>query len=278
VTSVASLRQILAFRLPTSDPERLRRFYVQGLGFEEISERPIPADEMTLLGLSRSGRRWTLGVGDERLDLDKFDEPGRPYPPDSDAADLVFQHCAVVVTDAAAAFRRALDHGAAAISTAGPVKLPPSAGGVIAVKFRDPEGRPLEFLQFPPGAASRWGAAAPRAGPLGVDHSAICVADAGASTRFYGAHGLQRGRATLNHGPAQAALDGLEDPRVSVVPLLPETGAAHLELLGYQVPRPRPGALLAANDIAATRIVWASDRDGLLRDPDGHLHQLKRRV
>jgi hypothetical protein len=29
-----------------------------------------------------------------------------------------------------------------------------------------------------------------------------------------------------------------------------------------------------ANDVAATRIVWRSDRDALLRDPDGHLHLL----
>jgi len=29
-----------------------------------------------------------------------------------------------------------------------------------------------------------------------------------------------------------------------------------------------------ANDIAATRIVWHADRDALVRDDDGHLHQL----
>ncbi len=28
------------------------------------------------------------------------------------------------------------------------------------------------------------------------------------------------------------------------------------------------------DDVAATRIVWRSNRDALLRDPDGHLHVL----
>jgi len=31
---------------------------------------------------------------------------------------------------------------------------------------------------------------------------------------------------------------------------------------------------LQANDVAATRIVWRSNRDALLRDPDGHLQVL----
>jgi hypothetical protein len=31
---------------------------------------------------------------------------------------------------------------------------------------------------------------------------------------------------------------------------------------------------MAVNDIAATRIVWRSDGDALIHDPDGHFHQL----
>ena len=277
MTVVAPLRQILAFRLSVSDPERLGRFYIEGLGFKSIAERAIPASEMTLLGLHRSGRRWTLAAGDERLELDRFDVPGRPYAQESNAADLTFQHCAIVVKDAGAAYRRAVSHGAIAISTAGPVQLPLTAGGAIAVKFRDPEGHPLEFLEFPPGASGRWARAKPRPGPLGIDHSAISVADAKASAVFYEAHGLRPGTATFNQGQTQAALDRLKAPRVDVVPLLPVGAAPHLELLGYHVPKGRHAPALRTNDIEATWILWASDRESLLRDRDGHLHQLQRR-
>ena len=72
------------------------------------------------------------------------------------------------------------------ISRGGPVTLPKSAGGVTAVKFRDPEGHPLEFLQFPPGANPDWKGA----GVMGIDHSAISVSDVAASRRFYARHGL----------------------------------------------------------------------------------------
>lgn len=50
----------------------------------------------------------------------------------------------------------------------------------------------------------------------------------------------------------------------------------HLELLGYRNPVGRALAPMAANDIAATRIVWRSDSDALVRDLDGRLQQLSR--
>ena len=81
-----------------------------------------------------------------------FRSKGHPYPENATAADLCFQHFALVTRDAAAAWERARAHGATPISIGGPVTLPASAGGVTAVKFRDPEGHPLEFLQFPSAA------------------------------------------------------------------------------------------------------------------------------
>ena len=56
--------------------------------------------------------------------------------------------------------------------------------------------------------------------------------------------------------------------------LWPQIGTPHLELLRYRSPAGRPAEQLQANDVAATRIVWRSNRDASLRDPDGHLHQL----
>jgi catechol 2,3-dioxygenase-like lactoylglutathione lyase family enzyme len=107
----------------------------------------------------------------------------------------------------------------------------------------------------------------------GIDHSAICVADA-VSRGFYQELGLKVGRPTLNQGPPQVALDGLAEVRVDVVPMWPQVGTPHLELLRYRSPTGRTAGRLQANDAAATRIVWRSDRDALLRDPDGHLHLL----
>jgi catechol 2,3-dioxygenase-like lactoylglutathione lyase family enzyme len=276
VTQPARLDHILAFRLSTSDPERLRRFYIDAIGCSELASCVIAQTELALLGLAGTGLRTTLALGDQRIALDRFSEPGRPYPIGSDAADLIFQHFAVVVTDAVAAYERALDHGATAISTGGPVQLPAAQGGVIAAKFRDPEGHPLEFLQFPAGGPSRWThRPASFSEALGVDHSAISVADADASERFYRAHGLRSGERTLNRGESQVALDGVQGPCVDVIPMLPAVAAPHLELLGYRTPRGKPAPASHPNDIAATRIVWASDRAALLRDPDGHLHQLE---
>jgi catechol 2,3-dioxygenase-like lactoylglutathione lyase family enzyme len=266
----ARLAAITAFRLTTAEPDGLARFY-ESIGFSVGEVVPVPPTEMTLLGLTGGGTRIALKVGEQRIELEAFDRQGRPYPGHATAADLCFQHFALVTPDAAAAWERARTHGAIPISIGGPVTLTASAGGLTAVKFRDPEGHPLELVQFPNAPEgsrrSEW--------PSGIDHSAICVADADASRGFYEELGLTVGRPTLNQGPTQAALDGLADVCVDVVPMLPQAGTPHLELLRYRSPAGRPPAgRLEPNDVAATRIIWRSNRDALLRDPDGHLHVL----
>jgi catechol 2,3-dioxygenase-like lactoylglutathione lyase family enzyme len=264
-------RGIAAFRLVTRDLDRLARFY-RAIGFVVGEREPIEAAEMRLLGLEGAGERLAMRLGPSRVDLDRFETPGRDYPGDASAADLVFQHLAIVTDDAAAAWARAAEAGAVPISRAGAVTLPPSSGGVTAVKFRDPDGHPLEFLQFPAGANPDWTGS----GVQGIDHSALSVADVAASRRLFAERGLSEGKATLNKGPAQVALDGLDGVEAEVVPMNPAGAPPHVELLGYRTPRGRAHPPLAANDVAATRIVWHADRDALLRDPDGHLHQLRR--
>jgi catechol 2,3-dioxygenase-like lactoylglutathione lyase family enzyme len=262
---------ITAIRLTTTQPERLVSFYRE-LGFIVGHPQAIGPEEIALLGLTGGGVRVPLGLGEQRLDLDSFDVQGRPYPRGSTAADLWFQHCALVTDDAAGAWKHVVGIGGRPISTGGPVQLPPATGVAAAVKFRDPEGHPLELLQFPPQSAGRWRAT----GLLGIDHSAISVSDVDASCRFYEALGLSVHGRTLNEGPTQVALDGLPSVKVDVVPMLPHRATPHIELLGYRHPSGGSAGQLQANDIAATRIVWAADRDQLLRDPDGHLHLLRR--
>ena len=263
--------RITGFRFVTADLDRLARFYAD-LGFVIGDRASIAADEMRLLGLAGTGERLAMRLGPSLVELDRFDQPGRPYPADATAADLVFQHLALVTDDAGAAWARAEVAGATPISRECPITLPASSGGVTVVKFRDPDGHPLEFLEFPACANPDWTGR----GIQSIDHSAVAVADIGASRRFYAGHGLAEGHATLNQDPAQVALDGLDAVAVDVVPMKPGVTPPHLELLGYRTPRGRPPAPLAANDIAATRIVWQADRDALIRDPDDHRHQLTR--
>jgi catechol 2,3-dioxygenase-like lactoylglutathione lyase family enzyme len=262
---------IACFRLVTNDPAGLVTFY-RAIGFDVGEATPIPVADMKLLGLAGAGSRIAMSLGRSIVDLESFDHPGRAYPADATASDLVFQHLALVTDDAEAAWRRARDAGAIPISRGGVVMLPKSAGGATAVKFRDPEGHPLEFIQFPCGGNSDWNGT----GLMGIDHSAISVSDVAASRRFYANCGLSEADPTVNQGPAQDALDGLDRVRVDVVPMNPTNEPPHVEMLGYRHPVGHAMRPLAANDVAATRIVWRSNGDGLIRDPDGHLHQFSR--
>jgi catechol 2,3-dioxygenase-like lactoylglutathione lyase family enzyme len=263
-------RAILGFRLVTADLDRSAQFYAR-LGFTTGVRGPIVPEELAMLGLEGLGTRQAMRLGPSRIDLDLFERPGRSYPAAADAASLLFQHLALVTDDAARAWRRAEGAGAVPISRAGPVTLPASTGGVTAAKFRDPDGHPLELLQFPDGTAHGW----PGTGMLGIDHSALSVANVPTSLGFYESHGLTQGKTTLNRGPAQVALDGLDGVEVEVVPLRPAAMPPHLELLGYRHPRGTALGPVAPNDTAATRVVWRAGRAELLRDPDGHLHQLE---
>lgn len=267
----ARVSAISAFRLTTADNERLARFYAQ-LGFAVGDREAIGDDELALLGLKHGGSRLPLRLGGQRVDLDCFDAAGRPYPADATAADLCFQHLAIVTDDAEIAWKRVQALGMTPISTSGPVLLPASTGVAAAVKFRDPDGHPLELLQLTPAS----GRSSTGTRLLGIDHSAISVANVHASRRFYEALGLSASEPTLNQGPTQIALDGLPEVEVDVVPMLPQQHTPHLELLGYRKPTGRVAGPLEANDMAATRIAWAADRDQLIRDPDGHLHLLRR--
>ena len=160
--------------------------------------------------------------------------PGRPYPDEHDRLR------SRVPAPRARHGRCRRPHGVARATPAprrsaesGPVTLPQSAGGVTAVKFRDPEGHPLEFLAISDAAPIPTGAAA---GIMGIDHSAISVSDVAASRRFYARHGLSEADATVNHGPTQDALDGLDGVEVDVVPMNPADKPPHVELLGYRHP------------------------------------------
>jgi len=231
------------------------------------------------MGVSGGALRQPLNVGEQSIELLQFDHPGAPYPPTASPIEKVFQHLALVVADMHRALERlAATSGWTPISPSGPQRLPASSGGVIAYKFRDPDGHPLEFLEFPAdNTPARWQRHGKPTAVLGIDHSAMSVADTAASVAFYRALGFAPTAHSLNQGPEQAALDGIANPHVDVTALTAHRPEPHLELLCYQSHAPRGSGAAAANDIAATRIIMAIDDRlepcAMIRDPDGHLLQ-----
>jgi catechol 2,3-dioxygenase-like lactoylglutathione lyase family enzyme len=244
------------------------------LGFEAVAV-PHMADPLLakLLGAD-SMFALTLRRGRQFLELAAFDPPGEPYPPQRHSNDLLFQHIALVCEDIASAYAVLSRHPHTAISRHGPQDLP---GGIVACKFRDPEGHPLELIQFPKANPESAG---------GIDHSAISVADTEKSIAFYTQQlGLSIASRQVNTGPAQDAMDDLDKVLADIVGLAPQHPTPHVELLGYRVPKGRAGAARHPADIAATRLVLRVDRlaqdmvavrlaDGtkaaLIHDPDGH--------
>ena len=243
-----------------------------------------------------------LRLGDERLVLAEYVQArGRPVPPDSRSNDRWFQHIALVVSDMAEAYDRVRTR-VRHVSTR-PQRLPdwnPSAAGIEAFYFQDADGHPLELLRFPVDRCPpKW------RDPtgclfLGIDHTAIVVADTERSLRFYcDALGFSIGGAGENYGIEQEELSGVRNARVRITNLRAGPGPG-IELLDYHVPRtgrPYP-ADAAPNDLwhwhttlfssdanAAARALRAGgarflspeagpaapgDRVILARDPDGH--------
>lgn len=291
----------------TADAGRLGAFYRHAFGFEAMEvEHHAGTSFARLTGVEGAqARAIPLRLGAETIELLTFTEPGASYPANIGCDDLRFQHIAIVVDDMETAYLRLRECGGwTAITRPAPQRLPATSGAVTALKFRDPEGHPLELLAFPPNnVPSRWRDAPQRDGPcLGIDHSAIAVSDTAASVAFYQqVLGLSVGGRSLNRGPEQERLDAVPGAVVEVTALHP--GAAsppHLELLCYRSPGSARGgpASPASNDVAATRltlevddlpalesrlaaarvpfispgiVVLSDNRPALLiRDPDGH--------
>src|SRR5205823_2077689 len=164
-----------------SDADRSVEFYSRVLGFEKIADLEQAGDALEQLEAVFGARARTvrMRLGRECLDLTEYLAPrGRPAPADARSNDRSFQHAAIVVSDmdrAYAALRAArVEH-----ASTGPQRLPdwnPSAAGIRAFYFRDPDRHVLEVIQFPAGKGDdRWQATDRLF--LGIDHTAIVVSD-----------------------------------------------------------------------------------------------------
>jgi catechol 2,3-dioxygenase-like lactoylglutathione lyase family enzyme len=284
------------------EPERSADFYEAAFGFARSKEASSAgAGSAGLLDVpGATARAITLLLGEQEIALVAIEPPGRSYPAAVTGRSRLFQHFAIVVADMAAAYARLRKHaGWTTISTDGPQLLPASSGGVTAYKFRDPEGHPVELLAFPRDATpARWQKSS-AAECLGIDHSAISIADTERSLEFYQRLGFRRTGGSNNRGPEQDKLDGLADARVEVTALAPpRCPTPHVELLCYRDNANGQPALPATNDVAATRLVMTVENEAtlqalcakspaallrppvrfedgavraMLRDPDGHL-------
>jgi len=279
---MTSIYRIAQFSLTTGAADRLADFYERALGFRQVGlELRVGAAFETLMGIAGGARGLVLELGEQEVELLEFAKRGRPYPQHAASSDLTFQHLAIVVADMRAAYQGLLAAGGwSAITEGGPQRLPDASGGVTAFKFRDPDGHPLELLAFPEDASPPpW---RDKSGPgpcLGIDHSAISVADAARSTAFYEALGFTVSARSHNRGPEQARLDGLPAPDAEVTALSPTQATPHVELLCYRSGARAESVRLRNNDIAASRLVLEAagapkaGADAVRRslfDPDGH--------
>jgi len=298
--------------LVVSDLDRAEDDYVKTLGCSVEQRGDIDPSLTGVLCIPQArGRRSLLRLGRERIELLEFtDSAGRPYPTDSTSTDIWFQHMAITVNDMRHAYQLVTaNRRFRPISRNGPVRLPESSGGVMAFKFRDHDGHPLELLAFPEGRVPAEWRRANATGPfLGVDHTAIGVSGSARSARFFGSvFGFSTGTRTENRGPEQADLDDVDDVQVSVTRLAPDLPAPRLELLHYQVGKRRPIPRdTASNDIVATHcvvrvasldataaaltrydaplagddfmILRGGDRAALVAGPDGHRFLVQERA
>jgi catechol 2,3-dioxygenase-like lactoylglutathione lyase family enzyme len=313
------VRSLVDVGVTVGDLDRSIAFFTGVLDFEKVSETSAsgPGFEGVEAVPAARARVARLRLGWETIVLTQYLQPeGRPVPADSRSNDRWFQHVAIIVSDMDAAYRRLREHHVTHASS-GPQTLPEwnrAAAGIRAFYFKDPDGHALEILQFPKGLGDpRWQQAEGRLF-LGIDHTAIVVADTDRSLDFYrGALGLRVAGESENYGPEQEHLNAVFGARLRITALRAPAGPG-IELLEYLAPAdgrpapddersndrihwqtrleaPDPGAAALAALRAGGRkisaaplpttasgaVVPALPDELLLRDPDGHALLLTRK-
>ena len=301
------VQSIEAVGMTVADMNRSVAFFRDVLTFAKVSDVEVSGDAWDRLHsvFASRVRIVRLQLGDELVELTEYLTPrGRPVPVDSRSNDRWFQHVAIIVSDMDAAYARLRAHGVEH-SSPEPQRLPDwnlAAGGIKAFYFKDPDGHPLEILQFPAGKGDpKWQRTAGRLF-LGIDHTAIVVADTDVSLAFYRDRlGLRLAGQSMNYGPEQERLNAVFGARLHISGLRAANGPG-VEFLEYLSPRNgRASVGIQANDLVhwettvtttdtnrafeqlhtggwlispAVVAVGQAGRDAtntlLVRDPDGH--------
>lgn len=236
------VQRIRAIGLTVADADKSKDFYTQALSFELVSDITVTGkDYSDLEGIETTLIRIvSLQLGDELIELIQYlDVDSKPIPDDSQSNDLWFQHFAIVVSDMDRAYAQVQKFPIHPISVS-PQTIPPenkASAGVRAFKFKDPDRHNLELIWFPADKGQdKWHHHSDSLF-LGIDHSALSVANTEQSLQFYrDLLGMQVDGASLNQGEIQAHLDGLPVAEVRVTPLRPTQGGLGIELLDYILP------------------------------------------
>jgi catechol 2,3-dioxygenase-like lactoylglutathione lyase family enzyme len=308
----ATVQAVGPIGVTVSDMDRAVGFYTRVLSFEKVSEIEVTGSEYEhLQGLFGVRMRVVgLRLGDESLELSEYLTPkGRPLPVDSRSNDRWFQHVAIIVSDMDRAYQW-LRKNKVQHASSGPQRLPDwnqQAAGIEAFYFKDPDGHTLEILKFPPDKGlAKWHRTDRLF--LGIDHTAIAVADTDVSLHFYrDLLGMKIVGQSENYGPEQEHLNNVFGARLRITSLRATAGPG-IELLEYLAPRdgrPAPsdersndlvhwqtGLVTAdiessAAGLRRTRVPFVSSaisevqtpnpghvKAVLVRDPDGHAMEL----
>jgi catechol 2,3-dioxygenase-like lactoylglutathione lyase family enzyme len=305
-----------AIGITVSDMDRAVDFYSRVLTFEKVSDTEVAGDSFEHLEgvFGLRVRVVRMQLGGEFIELTEYLAPkGKPIPVDSRSNDRWFQHIAVIVSDMGKAYQ-VLRENKVEHASSGPQRLPDwnrNAGGIWAFYFKDPDGHPVEVLQFPPDkGAQKWHRPS-RKLFLGIDHTAIVVADTDASLKFYrDLLGMQLAGESENYGTEQEHLNNVFGARLRITALRATSGPG-IELLQYLAPtdgRPYPQdahandlvhrqtVLVTADANAASRALLSNRANFVssgvvenqtvqlgftkalvVRDPDGHAVEIEQK-
>ena len=242
--------------MTVSNMERSVAFFSKVLTFETVSDEEVAGSEYEKLQgvFDLRMRIVRMRLGGEEIELTEYLTPrGRPIPVDSRSNDRWFQHVAIIVSDMDNAYARLREHNVEHASPE-PQRLPDwnvAAGGIKAFYFKDPDGHPLEILEFPDGKGDpKWRSTNGKLF-LGIDHTAIVVADTETSLHFYrDLLGLRVAGESVNYGPEQERLNNVFGARLHITGLRAPRGPG-IEFLEYLSPRNgRPATGIQGNDLA----------------------------
>lgn len=241
LSAAPAVAAVASIGISVSNLDRATAFYTEVLDFTKISESEVSGDAFERLSgvFGARARIARLGLGDESIELTQFLAPeGRPIPADSRSNDHWFQHIAIVVSDIDTAYTHLRSHNIRHASS-GPQTLPswnPNAGGISAFYFKDPDGHVLEVIHFPPDKGDpRWQRPTDKLF-LGIDHTAIVVADTVRSLAFYrDTLGMSVAGGAENYGTEQEHLNNVFGARLRITALRAARGPG-VELLEYLAP------------------------------------------
>src|SRR5712691_9689184 len=242
LSRTAPVTRVDSVGMTVSDMDRAVNFYSGVLSFRKISDTEVAGESYEhlegLFGLRM--RIVRMRLGEEFITLTEYLAPkGRPIPVDSRSNDRWFQHIAIITSDMDKAYawlrQNKVEH-----ASSGPQRLPDwnkNAAGVRAFYFKDPDGHPLEILQFPTDkGAEKWHRPTSQLF-LGIDHTAIVVGDTETSLHFYrDLLGMRIAGESENYGTEQEHLNNVFGARLRITSLRAATGPG-IELLEYLAPR-----------------------------------------